>query len=34
MRNKRLQWAEHDWRNQNPLIHIIQEENLIGKDHV
>jgi hypothetical protein len=31
IKNKRLLWAEHTWRNQNPLIRIVLEENPTGK---
>eukprot|EP00102_Acyrthosiphon_pisum_P024089 XP_016661299.1 PREDICTED: uncharacterized protein LOC107884180 [Acyrthosiphon pisum] len=31
IRNKRLAWAGHTWRSQNPLIRIVLEENPTGK---
>jgi len=31
IRNKRLQWAGHVWRNQNPLLRTVLEKNPIGK---
>jgi len=31
IRNKRLKWAGHAWRNQNPLLRIIFENDPAGK---
>jgi hypothetical protein len=31
IKNKRLAWAGHAWRSQNPLIRIVLEENPTGK---
>jgi len=31
MRTKRLQWAGHAWRNQNPLIRTVLEKNPAGR---
>jgi hypothetical protein len=31
IKNKRLAWAGHVWRSQNPLIRIVLEENPTGK---
>lgn len=33
IRNKRLQWTEHAWSNLSPVIRIVLEENLTGKNH-
>lgn len=31
IRNKRLQWLGHAWRNQNPLLRTVLEKNPTGK---
>ncbi|KAL4154026.1 hypothetical protein QTP88_001859 [Uroleucon formosanum] len=31
MRSRRLRWAGHAWRSQNPLLHAVMEQNPIGK---
>jgi len=31
IRSRRLQWAGHAWPSQNPLLHVVMEENPVGK---
>ncbi|KAL4123306.1 hypothetical protein QTP88_015504 [Uroleucon formosanum] len=31
IRSRRLRWAGHAWRSQNPLLHAVMEQNPIGK---
>ncbi|KAL4098015.1 hypothetical protein QTP88_022689 [Uroleucon formosanum] len=31
IRSRRLRWAGHAWRSQNPLLHAVMEQNPVGK---